>query len=273
MAGCFGDAPSDAPQDDDQPAFDDFGLQATPTTGVVRGFVVDEAIRPLANVRVEVVNQGRRTTTNDQGAFGFDALQPGSHQLDFAHDGFEAARQSVHVEAGVSDPAPVRVLLRAAGSLQPFIQEHHVELFVFGSYLRQSSYGSIGNPLDDSESIDFTLPVDTGATVAQAEFVWRPTNPYGENLFVSGSTRNVEDQRVNGSGVTGPSPLLHRARTTGENGTATSAYYFFRPGDSGALPIPFGLLLNQHIDAFVHVFYNLEPREDWRFSRDGPYPL
>src|SRR5687767_10257567 len=65
--------------------FDELELEATATTGVIRGIVVDEAIRPVAGAEVGTTLPdgagARNTTSADDGAFGFDGLPPGTYFL------------------------------------------------------------------------------------------------------------------------------------------------------------------------------------------------
>src|ERR1051326_5321282 len=71
LAGCSGSGKAPAAT-----------LQATPTTGILRGVVVDEAIRPLEGARVTVplaAGGDVNATTKADGAFAFDQLPPGGY--------------------------------------------------------------------------------------------------------------------------------------------------------------------------------------------------
>ena len=74
LAGC---ADESAPAAPDEPAFDGFDLEATDDTGIIRGVVVDQAIVPIAEATV-TLQSGEQTESNEGGAFGFAALEPGS---------------------------------------------------------------------------------------------------------------------------------------------------------------------------------------------------
>lgn len=76
LAGCSqGGSPDEA--DVNLP---DLGLEATATTGLIRGVVVDEAIRPIegAKISLQAGSASQETTTTPEGAFGFDGLEPGT---------------------------------------------------------------------------------------------------------------------------------------------------------------------------------------------------
>jgi hypothetical protein len=104
LAGCA--AGGDGSEEADDLAVSDLGLEATATTGIIRGVVVDEAIRPLPGVRVTLVVEGetKQTESNDAGAFGFDSLPPGTYFLKAERFGFESIQQAAEVKAGDSQP-------------------------------------------------------------------------------------------------------------------------------------------------------------------------
>jgi hypothetical protein len=80
LAGCSGSNPSD--KSSTEPTFDDLGLQATSSTGVIRGVVVDDAIRPVAGATVSLTGESTgETVSTAAGTFGFDALAPGTYFL------------------------------------------------------------------------------------------------------------------------------------------------------------------------------------------------
>src|SRR5690348_1474885 len=104
LAGCASNPPTSTATGP-QPTFDELGLEATSSTGVIRGLVVDDAIRPVPGVKVSVNSQPpAETTTTDQGTFGFDGLAPGTYFLQVSKPGYIAGQQSVDVVAGVAEP-------------------------------------------------------------------------------------------------------------------------------------------------------------------------
>src|SRR5688572_25608227 len=85
LAGCSGSADSDDADQPPAPGDDAFkGLVATDTTGVIRGIVVDQTIRPLGGALVEttVPEKGKVSATSlEDGSFGFDKLPEGTYFL------------------------------------------------------------------------------------------------------------------------------------------------------------------------------------------------
>lgn len=265
VAGCSHGA--DAPIQEFEDVVQDLDLHATATTGVLRGVVIDAAVRPLQDARIEL-QPDRVTSSNANGAFGFDGLEEGSYSLRVSKAGYMASQQVVQVVAGDEQPPIVRVMLSLVPSTEPYIEQFKVDIFLFAAYDKPGGYGSLGNPLDNSESIAFELDFQPNATLEQSEFVWDATTPLGTSLYVSGATRDLNGP-VNRSVVQGSSPLMHRARASNETAMADSVSFFFHAADSHALPVQFGLLLNQKIVAYVLVFHHFEPPEDWLFTRDG----
>src|SRR5919108_5926815 len=123
-AGCTGNAAT-ASKDALVPGagFDGLGLEATKTTGVIRGLVVDEAIAPLAGAAVTATGAGvtgLELVTGDDGLFGFDGLDPGVYFLQASKPGYQNVQVDVEVVAGEDKPAPERLILLADPTTAPF---------------------------------------------------------------------------------------------------------------------------------------------------------
>src|SRR5687768_4500257 len=119
MAGCSDAAPS---------SDEDGDGAAPPGTMPLEGVVVDEAIRPLAGVRVELDGAANATTGGD-GLFRFDAA-PGAHVVRAAKAGYADAVTQVTLAAS-GEPAPLvkLVLITDAGSL-PFAEVQKIQGYV-----------------------------------------------------------------------------------------------------------------------------------------------
>jgi hypothetical protein len=122
LAGCAGSAKQ--PAATDEPALEDLRLVATATTGIVRGVVVDDAIRPIANATIDLAGNGmeRSTRTTPAGAFGFQDLPGGSYFLKVSKVGYFGAQQTAAVVAGEANPAVVKVQLRIDVANLPYVQ-------------------------------------------------------------------------------------------------------------------------------------------------------
>lgn len=275
MAGCAQPAPSDAsgtPTD----SFDDLDLQATKTTGVIRGLVVDEAIRPVTGASVTIEGRSESTTTNGGGAFGFDGLAAGTYFLTIVMERYVPLQQGVEVEAGVNDPDPVRVLLNTIPGLAPYVETYQAELFI---HLSSHSLGAI-SPTDDDTPI-LTFDVGAHSTIIQQELTWKPSSPTGEHVRLYGAALPIDwkvGNEIDRQSAIGGSPLTVRLNGTVDDRTADRFYVGvtaatqLASGPTDVDPAA-GLVVNQAFQAFVHVFHNFVPSEDWRFVRDGPYPV
>ena len=105
LAGCAEETPE--PIEEDFTLEED--LEATETTGVIRGVVVDSAIVPIVGATITISTTGQSTATNEDGAFGFDGLEPGTYFFEVTKLGYAPVQQSADVEAGVAQPPVVRV--------------------------------------------------------------------------------------------------------------------------------------------------------------------
>lgn len=141
LAGCTGGGGgSDEPKPSD---FDDLGLSATSTTGILIGVVVDQAIRPVQDVSIEVTKPdgGKlQDKTDAEGRFAFSGLAPGSYLVAASHPQFTRSQSTAEVQAGVEDPPVVRILLERLFSNDPFS-----ELIKFDGYLACSYSFPVGS--------------------------------------------------------------------------------------------------------------------------------
>lgn len=123
LAGCGDKASTD---DTRTGNFDDLDVEATATTGVIRGVVVDERIVPVAGATIQLggATEQKETTSDDQGRFGFEDLAPGTYFLTAKHLLYTEVQTTVEVVAGDSEPPVTKVLLVRRFSQDPFHEEH-----------------------------------------------------------------------------------------------------------------------------------------------------
>lgn len=305
LSGCSGggdEEPSAAPE---EVAVEDLGLEATETTGVIRGIVVDEAIRPLGNVTVTLSGARQATTTsNPQGAFGFDDLEPGTYFLSGEKLGYGKVQQSAEVVAGVAEPPIVKMLLVADPTTTPFVDAYVFDGFIQCSFtLVAVSFAAcsappivtgfacdaagvcVGNVTTDNFAVTYTLA--RPPTWLQSEMVWESTQAFGGEMAVMYSWDCGDE---NGGFLCdhtaeGVSPLLLTANETeiaeineGELGNSTDEQLFVRvfnrglhetdAGPGGGL----GATLEQRFSIYSHFFYGYEPTEGWRFTEQSEVP-
>src|SRR5687768_16619437 len=131
LAGCVGggsEEPSASAGD-----FEDLGLDATSTTGLLLGVVVDDAIRPVEGATVAITRPDGgdlEDGTDAQGRFAFSGLAPGSYIIHATHPQFAPVQSAADVEAGVEEPNVVRVMMTRL-----FSQDPYTELIKFDGHL------------------------------------------------------------------------------------------------------------------------------------------
>lgn len=110
LAGCSGGSPA---------APDDKGIDVTPSTGGIRGVVVDGAIKPIEGVTVFLAG-GANTTTGQDGLFVFTGLAAGDYFIQAVKPGFKSSSASTTVVAGVANPPVVKILIERISTAMPF---------------------------------------------------------------------------------------------------------------------------------------------------------
>ena len=293
-------------------ALDDLDVEATDTTGVIRGVVVDDAIRPLAGVAITVQGAGGPYTaeTQDSGTFGFDGLAPGTYLVDAHLLGFDDARQSVEVVAGVDEPPAVKMLLTRQVGFRAFVEQFKWDGYMecglnlviacagpnAGSQITcAASKGEppIGPPtppspvpvcLGNLTNDEFTIwhGVSPGVGYIQSEMVWENTQALGDTLTVYmryGSLADFNAGFYNGSlnSSTGSSPLT--AVVTEDDmedtdlGIHNGLVIAIFPGESAMLQgLPLGATVSQTWTVFTHAFHGYLPPEGWTFVGTNEVP-
>lgn len=289
LAGCAGgggdagdDLANEAPE-----------VDATETTGGIRGVVVDDAIRPIQGALVEVTGTEHRLTTDETGLFAFSGLPAGTHFLRASHPLYDAQQQSVEVRAGVRDPPAVKFLLTRVVFAQPYFETLKYDGFIVCSanivvalseecgegvgvecVMPPLPCGRIGGQGNNNVQFDFT--VGPGVQSVVIEQVWEPTSEAGRAFYSPISTEWSCTPVCQGNGIThmeGESPLyafLDNA-TLEENDVlpdTTNITVFTWASREFT-----GVVLNQQYQIFVTNFYYLPAPEGWSFVRNDPPPF
>src|SRR5688572_6819746 len=182
LAGCSS-PPSDGPEPAEPADFEELDLVATSTTGVIRGVVVDVAIRPVANASITLTPGDQTTRSTATGTFGFESLEPGTYFLKVEKIGYNSTQTSTEVAAGVAEPEIVKVLLTSVPGTQPYVEVLTFTAFitcgvaVVVSSVGCNTYPPLGEALGDSVyfPVEFTaMPMWT-----QGELVWDQTQAAG----------------------------------------------------------------------------------------------
>jgi hypothetical protein len=255
-------------------AASDLDLKATATTGVIRGVVVDEGIRPLAGALVTATSNGHAAATNSTatGAFGFQGLAPGTYLVKAHKAGYRDTQASAEVKAGVDESLSVKLTLPLDAS---FVRPYAVGS-VFKGFIDCGLTTPVvgiavcsipnGPTCGINDSVPCTgnvtadrfatfIPVDGGVPLwIQHELVWTATQAAGDQFTIAARTATADQARANSyeddlpDQPTGTSPLLAVVNTTtiqkhdiGRNGTGLEPAIFTggvpSTGDQACAPV------------------------------------
>lgn len=258
----------------------DLSVKATSTTGVIRGIVVDDAIRPLAGATVKVAPGNRTTTTNANGAFGFEGLAPGTYFLTALKAGFATVQQSATVAAGDSEPPLVRILVNQLASSKPY---HDVLKFNGNQAFAVTAFTPQGHPRFVSSVFLFNGTFSSSFEYAPSPMweenlvVWEAKTPLANGLQVDQCVYLKGAKNCAFSNSTwGPSPILldSDAKLMGVfAGNASGLIEDLTIWSSGATGVnpqaDLGIAADQDFHIFTVHTYNYKPPAGYRFDRDG----
>jgi hypothetical protein len=263
----------------------------------LEGVVVDDAIRPLEGVRVEL-DGAANTTTDAKGEFRFAGVAAGAHVVRATKGGFADTVAQADVRSG-EDPPLLKLVLIPDLSTLTYAEtqsiEGYVECGMYGASFRYATCGTgnvasliacstfnvcLGNVTEDRYIVVQKLARQPDFLVA--EVVWTPTQALGEKLqvYVGGAT--AEDLAAASThdynGTIGPSPLYVTMNKTdlADSGIGVDAYFLsqtfaaptLKPCDFGACGV--GLVVQQRFTYYLTSFFGYEPTKEWRFVNDGP---
>ena len=279
LAGCSGSAGNDAAPSD---SFD-VPVEATSTTGVIRGVVVDQSIRPVAGATITIPVGADMLTeqTNEDGAFGFDGLTPGTYFVTATKASYNTIQQSVDVVAGISDPTPLRFgLVQDVSKIPYFVPEEWDGYIECSGRVATGPTGilSLGvnacnEPVPLGQDVNRPVTLQPNETFIQGEMYWESTQNLGSGLsFVVGpqSCADVKYARADGN-----SPLVIRLNRTqledheALDGVCYRAFSYVAEESLGFV----GLVIEQRFQVVFHHFFNFVPPLDWQFTVDGDPPI
>ncbi len=298
LAGCVG-GPATLERDDGVAAGHELGLTATKTTGIIRGLVVDEAIRPLDGV--EVVVQGPRvasTGTGSDGVFGLDGLPPGTYLVQARKPGYTPAQAQATVQAAVAEPPAIKLQLVADASARPYSTVQAVDgliecttnlIVLCGApntveqQLLCPAVGVCPGPLTN-DRFTFTLSYPAHPLLVQSELVWSSTQELSPELGLEMEALNNDpacpevDALAGETGAInstqGPSPIVVRAHEASlrewEVGGPCGLFHSVFAGTTAGLPV--GASVQQRFTLVSHSFHGYLPPAAWTFAHDGAPP-
>ncbi|MFO1535409.1 MAG: carboxypeptidase-like regulatory domain-containing protein [Thermoplasmatota archaeon] len=301
LSGCGAKSTPDAAADGLVPGVD---VHSTATTGVIRGVVVDPAIRPIPGVLLKVQARDRVLTANSMssGGFGFEGLEPGTYFVQAHKLGYGDARVAVEVRAGVDAPPVAKVGLEPNLAARPY-----VETYVFKGFIECGTNvvalcsapnvagqavgiltcdGGVpgvpctqpGNATNDNFAVKY-FPAKAPDWI-QSEMVWDSTQALGDKfrLAYSYDPLGACGLAYCDEAVAGPSPLLLAAGADKipalmEQGTNETGFLLrvFSEG-SDMLAGAAGATAQQDFTVYTHMFFGYTPPPGYRFSADGDPP-
>ncbi len=290
LAGCTDNAPVEEPG-----GGDGLDLQATESTGVIRGVVVDDAIRPVIGAAVSIRGTAGtfETQTNEDGAFGFQDLEPGAWFITVTMDGFFQATARANVVASEDLPDVVKIQLERNPEETPYVQSVNYAGFIecTSSFLVLCGIPNLLSPLVCDETgvclgnnitndrFTPTFYYDPGALWVQTELVWDSSQSLSPDLYFE---MEALDDGCDGNttflaNAEGPSPIFASANQTvldeaDISGERCGIYHSVFSGGAVEDPvvgIGVGATVQQEFQFFSHAFYNFLPEEGWRFTNDG----
>lgn len=296
LAGCA--KPQAAAPDPADSAVQDLGLVATDTTGILRGIVVDSAIRPIANASVELRGSAKAATTGAEGAFGFDGLEPGTYFLEIRKPGYFPVQQSADVAAGDADPPVLKVILQPDAATVPFYQAQVFDGFIecTTSILVLCGAPEIltGQHLTNDRFAWDQYFADN-ASLLQAEMVWESTQALSPDLYFEMETLNdacdSKDKDASSflNNTQGASPIYATVNQSQIDNWSIGSkcpiwMSIFSIGPLCTPPVPDnpvgfaglshcpGFTVEQKFTMYFHTFHGYLPPVGWRFTTDGSAP-
>jgi hypothetical protein len=294
LAGCASSARSGDTTTD---VASDIHVQATESTGVIRGIVVDPAIRPLANAHVTTVAKGRtlHTNTTSTGSFGFQGLDPGTYFVQAGKLGYKTIQTSVEVVAAESMPKALQVMLEANPSTKPYLETLSFKGFlacgvaVFLTSVGCTTYGAIADATGSKAIFhyDYTQLPDW----MQGELIWDQTQAAGGQLIWEATIGGTNTHLGHRETTTSPALMYWNTTVIQENNETllkkgVDVRFFGGPHEACQSPVQpelppnpsqwtkplffgCGVTLNQDVKIIIDTFYHFTPPEGWRHTKDG----
>lgn len=298
LAGCAGDASEGETSAAD---FEDLGVAATPTTGVILGIVVDGSIRPISGVTLTVTGAGveQATTSDGEGRFAFGELAPGSYLLRATHILHTSVDTSVEVQAA-RDPPITRILMERLFTQDPYSETLKFDGFIACGFNAGTTapcvtdYTQVLGPCGGGcvpplrtimgDKRDYLTAIGPGWQMLVIEMTFEPSaQATSSNMGFIVSHPNRTGAAHQFGAAAGPSPVRWHALVGEEADGAASqeptmippegwkdllVFSNVRSGDQ-----PAAVTVNQSFTIFQNNFYYGKPPETWSFVNGDERPF
>lgn len=267
----------------------------------VRGVIVDEAIRPLADVAIRITGAGVdiNLTTDAQGSFELPCLAPGMYFITASHPLFATAQGSFEVD-GRGHAQAIRLQLQRVVFATPYNTTQSFDGFLvcsvgFSLYASEECGEGVGVPCEvpivgcqrvggqgnNRAQWDFWLD---GPFVRElvVELTWEPTSPTFRDFYFVVATDWTCDPFCVGNELnvtTGGAPLRLTASfvdgigqaNTGEVAVTADTRFstFVWPDWGHGDPTRADVAVNQPFEAFATAFYYLPAPPGYSFVAAG----
>lgn len=289
LAGCA-TTPSEEAERLQEAVQDVPDVEATSTTGGIRGVVVDERITPIKDAQIEVVGADKTATTLDDGLFAISGLEAGEYFIKVSHPLYAPAQQNVQVVAGEEEPKAVKIQLTRTVFGEPYKQTIKFDGFIVcsvntagvlseecGEGVGVPDMGRVGG--QGNNNVQFDVLIES-ADIKSLTFekYWVATSEAGNELYTPVGTNWVCDPGCAWDNVTnsmkGPSPQhayvgtdLIADREIGPGVTVTMFTW------AGSFEDPAGVAFNQKYEDFMTLSYFLPLPPEWSFVAGSPDPF
>lgn len=268
LAGCAAEEPSndgDTLSDGTPVAFGD--ADVTADTGAITGIIVDTAIVPVAGLDVVLTGLGTATTTDEEGLFVFEGLDPGAYFLEATGDGYLPTQFSADVRAGEVTKVKAQI------AIDPKPQPYHatvqfdwfddVGIVLADFVIDLVDEAFLGDQLPNQCAqcfFDFSSEGPVETFVVEADWTEAINDPSGEtsfywNLAQQDDWGNYEDDYFDQA-----DPAYIGDNRFGNLTEFTVSMY----GDETWVSI------DQHAELYVTMFYVDPAPEGWSFIRGDP---
>lgn len=267
-------------------------VEATDTTGGIRGVVVDDRIVPIEGALVEVIGTTHSLTTLADGMFVFSGLEPGAYSVRASHGLYSTEQQTTQVVAGESDPPALKILLVRTVFAEPYLQTHKYDGFIVcsvntigllseecGEGVGVPGVGRVGG--QSNNNVQFDVPIDDSGLAIKSivfEKSWEATSEAGNELYTPIGTEWVCDPTCSWNAfgeMNGPSPqyLWAGPDQFGEDSAVKPGAVLTMFTWAGSFEDPAGVALNQQYEDFMTISYHLPLPEGWSFVAGDADPF
>jgi hypothetical protein len=269
-------------------------------TGSLRGVVVDQALHPMRDVRLDL-DATANTTSDANGLFRFDGVEPGAHVVRARKAGFSDTVAQADVRAAEEGPLVKLVLVADITTLayaDTQAIDGYVECGLYGASVRYATCGtgnvasliacSTFNVCLGNVSADRYIVVerfDRQPDFLVAEVTWTATQDLGKAMQVYIGTATPEDlaqaSTNDYNGTIGESPLYVTMNKTMlvDSQLGQGAYFLSQTFAAPSLnPCPgvnacgVGVVAQQRFTYYLTSFFGYQPPASWRFVVDGAPP-